>query len=286
MKNYSKFLIITLTAHILSSCQVMTNDNSSKNSDESNKIIVASYQNGKVSQKNVETVIAKLVAQNPKLNGLAYKNLNSLQKEAIVKEFVLNEIIYDEAKDRNLHKDQDYQDALKIFETELLKQKLFTQLIKEAGAEENVKKQYDKLVNDAKNKKDIRLGIIVLASLKEAENLGQLLQKNPAIFSDIAKKRSQDKSSRKQGGDLGFVFEDNLSPEIVKQARALGRGQVAKPMAVGKQWLIIKLIDERAAKIEDYNKIKDNLSQKLVNKAVENFIIKSLEDAKITIEIK
>lgn len=286
MKNYSKFLIITLTAHILSSCQVMTNDNSSKNSDESNKIIVASYQNGKVSQKNVETVIAKLVAQNPKLNGLAYKNLNSLQKEAIVKEFVLNEIIYDEAKDRNLHKDQDYQDALKIFETELLKQKLFTQLIKEAGAEENVKKQYDKLVNDAKNKKDIRLGIIVLASSKEAENLGQLLQKNPAIFSDIAKKRSQDKSSRKQGGDLGFVFEDNLSPEIVKQARALGRGQVAKPMAVGKQWLIIKLIDERAAKIEDYNKIKDNLSQKLVNKAVENFIIKSLEDAKITIEIK
>lgn len=286
MKNYSKFLIITLIAHILSSCQVFINDNSSKNSDESNKIIVASYQNGKVSQKNVETVIAKLVAQNPKLNGLAYKNLNSLQKEAIVKEFVLNEIIYDEAKDRNLHKDQDYQDALKIFETELLKQKLFTQLIKEAGAEENVKKQYDKLVNDAKNKKDIRLGIIVLASLKEAENLGQLLQKNPAIFSDIAKKRSQDKSSRKQGGDLGFVFEDNLSPEIVKQARALGRGQVAKPMAVGKQWLIIKLIDERAAKIEDYNKIKDNLSQKLVNKAVEDFIIKSLEDAKITIEIK
>ena len=286
MKNYSKFLLITLTAHILSSCQVMTNDNSSKNSDESNKVIVANYQNGKVSQKNVETVIAKLVAQNPKLNGLVYKNLNSLQKEAIVKEFVLNEIIYDEAKDRNLHKDQDYQDALKIFETELLKQKLFTQLIKEAGAEENVKKQYDKLVNDAKNKKDIRLGIIVLASLKDAENLGQLLQKNPAIFSDIAKKRSQDKSSRKIGGDLGFVFEDNLSPEIVKQARTLGRGQIAKPMAVGKQWLIIKLIDERAAKIEDYNKIKDNLSQKLVNKAIEDFVIKSLDDAKITIEIK
>ena len=68
---------------------------------------------------------------------------------------ILKEISYKKAKARSLNKDKDYQEALKIFESELLKQKLFIALAKEATDEKNVKKNYDELVVKLKNKKDI-----------------------------------------------------------------------------------------------------------------------------------
>jgi len=105
--------------------------------------IVATYKGGQVSLKDANLELNLLISKNEKLKGLTFEKLNSEQKEAVIKEIILNEIAYKEAKKRNLDKEKDYQEALKKFESELLKQKLLITIAKEATNENSLRKNYN-----------------------------------------------------------------------------------------------------------------------------------------------
>jgi len=275
---------------VLASCQTSLNSKvSSKEESAANdpsKTIISTYSGGQVTLRDVSIEIEKLIAQNEKLKGITFDKLSSDQKETIIKEVVLKEIAYKEAKKRNLNKGKDYQEALKIFESELLKQQLFADLIKKASSEENVKKNYDELVAKIKDKKDIRISYISVKTQSEAESLYQSLIKSPASFAAQAKRKSLDKEVGKKGGDLGFVMEDMLPKEIVSQARSVTKGQIAKPVQSSDKWVIVKFEDERSAEVTPFDKAKDALAQSLAKKAIEDFVTQSLEKAKISVLVK
>ena len=284
-----KFLTALPLILALSSCQTAINSKAAKsesNANDTSKVIVANYQGGKVTLRDANEEITKLATQNAKLKGVSFYQLTADQKETIIKEAVLKEMSYKEAKRRNLNKDKDYQEALKLFESELLKQKLFIALAKDAGDEKNVRKNYDELVAKLKDKKDIRISYITVKTQNEAEALYQSLSKSPNSFSAVAKKKSLDKETGKKGGDLGFVMEDALPVEVIKQARSVNKGEIAKPMKNGDKWLVIKLEDERPAEITPFDKSKDALAQNLAKKAIEDFVSQSFEKANITMVVK
>lgn len=287
MKKYLTALSLIL---ILSSCQNSFNSRVSSKEDSAandpTKTIVSTYSGGEVTLKDVNVELEKLIAKNDKLKGLTFDKLNPQQKEAVIKEVILKEMAYKEAKKRNLNKDKDYQEALKSFESELLKQKLLFTLAKEASDEKNVKKNYDELAAKLKDKKDLKISYIAVKTQNEAEAIHQSLLKSPSSFASQAKRKSIDKEVAKKGGDLGFVMEDALPAEVVKQAKLLNKGQLSKPIQVAGKWVIIKLDDERPAEILPYDKAKDALTQNLAKKAIEDFISQSFEKAKINILVK
>ena len=169
----------------------------------------------------------------------------------------------------------------------MLKQKLVFALAKEAADEKNVKKNYDDLAAKLKDKKDIRISYIAVKTAQEAEVLVQVLAKHPNSFASQAKKKSLDREVAKKGGDLGFVMEDSLPSEIVKQSKTMSKGQISKPIQLSNgNWAIIKLEDERPAQIAPYEKVKDALAQNLAKKAIEEFVSQSFEKAKMNILVK
>ena len=275
---------------LLASCQSMTGSKSSNSGtaseNDTSKTIISTYSGGQVSLRDAATELDKLIAKNEKLKGLTFDKLSSDQKEVIIKEVVLKEMAYKEAKKRSLNKDQDYQEALKLFETELLKQKLFIKLTEEAREEKNLKKSYDELAEKLKGKKDVRISYIAVKTQNEAEVIYQFLLKSPNSFAAQAKRKSLDKEIAKKGGDLGFIIEDALPAEVVKQARTVDKGQIAKPIQTSGKWVIVKLEDERPAEITPFEKSKDALAQNLAKKAIEDFVSQSLEKAQISILVK
>ncbi len=294
MKNFilkqGKILAAIPFIILLSSCQNISSkstNNIASAADEESKTIVSTYSGGQVTLKDVNFELEKLVAKNEKLKGLTFDKLSQEQKEAVIKEVIIKEIAFKEAKKRNLDKDKDYQEALKNFESELLKQKLIFALAKEATDEKNVKKNYDELAAKLKDKKDIRISYISVKTAKEAEVLDQVLSKHPNSFASQAKKKSLDREVAKKGGDLGFVMEDSLPSEIVKQVKTMNKGQVSKPIQLSNgKWAIIKFEDERPAEISPYEKVKDALAQNLAKKAIEDFVSQSFEKAKMSILVK
>ena len=284
----SKLLTTLSLILLLASCQSVTGSSNNKatSANDSSKTIISTYTGGQVTLKDANIELDKLIAKNEKLKGLTFDKLSSDQKEAIIKEVVLKEMAYKEAKKRKLDKDEDYQTALKLFETELLKQKLFIKLVQDAKEEENLKKNYDELAEKLKGKKDLRISYIAVKTQSEAEVIYQSLLKSPNSFANQAKRKSLDKEVGKKGGDLGFILEDALPAEVVKQARTVVKGQIAKPVLTSGKWVIVKFEDERPAEITSFEKSKDALAQNLAKKAIEDFVSQSLEKAQISILVK
>ncbi|MCE2687584.1 MAG: peptidylprolyl isomerase [Rickettsiales bacterium] len=281
-----KFFTAMPIIMFLASCQASFNGNASSQvavAKNSAQTVIATYSDGEITKKDIKIELEKLIAKNDKFKDLTPEKLTAEQKEIFIKELILKEMSYKKAKARSLNKDKDYQEALKIFESELLKQKLFIALAKEASDEKNVKKNYDELVIKLKNKKDINISYIAVKTEKEANQIYQFLLKSPASFTTQARKKSLDKKNAKKGGNIGFVLEDALPAEIIKQIKAINKGQVAKPIQSSNKWIIIKFEDERPAKIAPYQEVKEVLAQNLAKNAIESFISKTLEEAKINI---
>ncbi|MFM7620253.1 MAG: peptidylprolyl isomerase [Alphaproteobacteria bacterium] len=305
MKHY-KIIFLTLLVVALSSCQGFQGlgsvsgknsqnkdsqggDSAGNSEDDPAQKIIATYSSDSsknISLRDLNIELEKLALQNPKLKGLNFESLSYQQKESLIKELVLKEMAVNEAKNRGLHREKNYQEALRVFEREMLKQTLINQLSKEATAEKNVKKNYDELVVKLKDKQDFRISYIIVKSQNEAQVLYQALLKYPNSFAGQAQKRSLDKEIGKKGGDLGFVNEDLLPSEIIKEAKSLSKGQIAQPIQIGDKFAVVKLVDQRPAQIEPYEKAKDGLSQSLAKKAIENFLSQSLKKAKISILVK
>ena len=289
--NSKKFLAIFSLIIFLTSCQNNSGSKSASNIDnkglsDQSKTIIATYKSGQVTLQDFNVELEKIIEKNEQLKGVTFEKLSAEQKELVIKEFVIKEIASKEAKKRKLNKDADYKEALKSFESELLKQKLVFALIKEASDEKNVKKNYDEIVLKIKDKKDLKISYIALKNKNEAEAVYQIVSKSPNSFSTQAKKKSVDKETAKKGGDLGFVIEEALPSEVLKQAKLLQKNQISKPFLANEKWLIIKLDDERSAEILPYEKAKEALAQNLAKKAVEDFVNQSLEKAKISILVK
>ncbi len=275
------FLVALPLILFLTSCQ-----NLHDSASDDSSAIVATYKGGQVSLKDANLELNLLISKNEKLKGLTFEKLNSEQKEAVIKEIILNEIAYKEAKKRNLDKEKDYQEALKSFESELLKQKLLITIAKEATDENSLRKNYNELAEKLKNKKDLRISYIAVKTQKEAEELYQSVIKASHSFASLAKKKSLDREVAKKGGDLGFVLEDVLPADVLKQAKALRKGEISKPFTTNGKWVVIKLDNERAAEILPFEKAKDALAKNLAKKATKDFASQSFEKAQINILVK
>ena len=276
--------IATIAIASIASYKLLGNNTSQKS--DNNKQIVANYKGGAVTIDQAQLELNKIILKNPDLKGLTFNNLNADQKEMVVKEVVLKEIAYKEAKKQKLNKSDDYKQALKLFETEMLKQKLFLKLANDAREEENLKKNYDELVKELKDKKDIRISYIALKTEAQANLLHKTLVKYPSSFAKQAKRKSIDKEIAKKGGDLGFVLEDALPAEIVKQVKELEKGKISKPFALADKWVIIQLTDERPAQVAKFEDTKEALAQSLSMKALQDFISQSIKEANISITVQ
>ena len=86
--------------------------------------------------------------------------------------------------------------------------------------------------------------------------------KSGANFEDLAKAKSQDPGSAKNGGDLGWVSDKALVPEFSKAMVQLKNGQITdKPVKSQFGWHIIKMVDVRDVKAPSLEEIKDQLKQ-------------------------
>ena len=102
---------------------------------------------------------------------------------------------------------------------------------------------------------------------KEADAKAIIAQlKAGANFGDIAKAKSKDPGSAKNGGDLGWVSDKALVPEFSKAMVQLKNNQTTdKPVKSQFGYHIIKMLDSRDAKAPSFDETKDQLKQMIMS---------------------
>ena len=92
----------------------------------------------------------------------------------------------------------------------------------------------------------------------------QLKLKQPdADFAAIARADSDAKEASDRNGEIGWVPETQLRPEIKTQVIGLAKNAVSEPIKLEDGWHIVKLIDTKAASTRSLAEVRDQLVQQL-----------------------
>jgi parvulin-like peptidyl-prolyl isomerase len=88
---------------------------------------------------------------------------------------------------------------------------------------------------------------------RKLDQVQRKLQQAGADFAAIAAADSEDRVAAENGGELGWLSDAQLRPEIRSQVMGLANGAVSDPIRLDDGWHIIRLIDTKAA----YTRIRE-----------------------------
>lgn len=138
-------------------------------------------------------------------------------------------------------------------------------------SEEELQKTYDGNRSAFVAPRQFQLGHIFVTAPKDAdrateekakkslEEIQRKLKAAGADFQAIARAESGVKDS----GDLGWVAEGQIRPEIRTQVMGLGKGAVSEPIRLDDGWHIIKLLDTKASYTRPLSEVREQLAQQM-----------------------
>jgi parvulin-like peptidyl-prolyl isomerase len=138
-------------------------------------------------------------------------------------------------------------------------------------AEEDLQKVYDANRSAFLMPRQFQLAQIFVAAPKDADKaaedkaklaLDDVQRKLKAPGADFAAIARMDNDA-KDAGDLGWVAENQIRPEIRVQVMGLGKNAVSDPIRLDDGWHILKLIDTKAAYTRTLPEVRDQLVQQM-----------------------
>ena len=98
---------------------------------------------------------------------------------------------------------------------------------------------------------------------KAKQELDDVQRKLRAPGADFAAIARGDNNAAKDAGDLGWVAETQIRPEIRSQVMGLAKNSVSEPIKLDDGWHIIKLIDTKASYTRTLPEVRDQLVQQI-----------------------
>lgn len=237
---------------------------------------VAAVNGKKISQAEYKKFLQQVTAQTKGKPG-------SVNRQVILDELINREVLLQEAKKKNLHKDKKVVEILKQQKNNLLIQ---TVISKSPAAKEVTDKEmkavYDKQIGSA-DPKEYKARHILVKTEDEAKKLITKLN-DGASFEETAKEKSTGPSG-KNGGDLGWFSAAQMVPAFSQATAKLKKGTHSqKPVKTQFGFHIIKLEDSRKRELPKFDAVKDQIRTLIQKQRIQEYIVKLRSKAKIEVK--
>jgi len=238
----------------------------------SNDPVVATVGKEEIHRSEVDATI--------KLYGAELSKLSPGEQATVALDRLIDaKLVMNEAKDRKLDEDPVVKRQLEEAQRRILQQALLGKVIAAATTEKAVKERYAQDFAKGKGMKQVKARHILTYTQGEAEAAIKALE-GGADFSKLADERSVDNSSK--GGDLGWFSRSDMVPAFGKAAFDLEKGKYTKvPVESQFGWHVIVVDDIRTQPAPPFEKVKDELEQRLAQEAVVGMITDLRRKAKI-----
>ncbi|TNF34340.1 MAG: hypothetical protein EP312_06660 [Gammaproteobacteria bacterium] len=152
--------------------------------------------------------------------------------------------------------------------------------------ETQIRARYEQEYADYQGSKEYHAAHILLetnegTSVEQATQKLETLRERMAAgesFEALAASYSQDPSSARSGGDVGYSAGD-VFPEAFEQAlQSLQVGQVSAPVVTESGVHLVKLLDTRAKAAPEYVEVRDRLELALQQQAAENTFVEKIDE--------
>ena len=155
-------------------------------------------------------------------------DLASLPKEvleALVLEVNVNNTIDEEAKKLKYQDDPEINKKVENYKKELVREKFLKEQIYSIATEERALEEYNLMVEHLKGKEERKIKHILVSTEEEIERARRSVMRS-GNFEKVAKEKSIDTASAENGGDIGYVLQEELVPEFGDVAFILKVGEV------------------------------------------------------------
>jgi peptidyl-prolyl cis-trans isomerase C len=205
-------------------------------------------------------------------------NLNQQQMNALFSEYINRELVYQDAMDKGWDDAPEVVSAVENHRRNIVARYAFSQLLQTPIARDELEKAYREL----KPVREYRLSHILTAEEGTArEVIGALGSGKP--FGDLAREKSID-STAAQGGEIGWISAEQLSPALREAAAGLRPGSHGKePVRTEFGWHVLRLDETRIVPVPPLEEVQDDLRRQLSNRSITRYISELREEGKIEI---
>ncbi|HAZ75037.1 peptidylprolyl isomerase [Pseudescherichia sp.] len=139
--------------------------------------------------------------------------------------------------------------------------KLDAASMQQNASDEEIQSYYDQHQDQFTQPQRNRYSVIQTKTEDDAKAVLEQLSKG-ADFATLAKEKSADIISARNGGDMGWL-EDSTTPDELKKAGLKEKGQLSGVIKSSVGFLVVRLDDVQPAQIKPFNDVRDELAAKV-----------------------
>ncbi len=186
---------------------------------------------------------------------------------AVLKQLIQVQAMVVRAQKRGLDKDPAVIRRVKAASDRALTNELLTREAGGAVTEQMILDRYTSTYANKPGPEEVHVRVILVPTEAEA-NAAVATLVGGADFATVARTSSRDVSAA-QGGDLGFMRRESLTPEIGAVAFALPPGQTSQhPVRTGAGWFVVRVDERRIGPPPAFAAVKEDIRTVLVRENI------------------
>lgn len=208
-------------------------------------------------------------------------------QKQLIEELIMQELLYSDALEKGLNKDETFLKALKEMEKSLLTQYATKQLIDRVSVEDSeLEDYYNAHTSSFMSKEQAKANHILVETLDKANAVRDEILKG-LDFKEAAKKYSTC-PSKDVGGDLGTFTRGQMVPEFEEVAFTMEPGTLSEPVRTQFGYHLIELESLTPSEVLPFEVVKDKVRHDLLlAKRQAEYVAKRDElSQKYTVEMK
>ncbi|HSH36862.1 peptidylprolyl isomerase [Schnuerera sp.] len=200
-------------------------------------------------------------------------------------ELVNQELLYLEAVEDGLDKEENFKSQLESVKENVLKQYAINKLFENISvSEEEIQNFYNENKEYFKTPESARASHVLVDDEEKAKEILEEIN-NGLSFEDAATKYSSC-PSKQNGGDLGEFTRGKMVPEFEEAAFAMEEGEISEPVKSQFGYHIIKLSSKKESRISALEEVKNQINQQLVMMKQQEKYLNKAEELKNKYDVK
>lgn len=269
---FSYPLVLIATTLALAAC----NKNNTAATAPKDEVVVATV-NGQSIGKNEFTTFVTLAA------GTTVDKLTPEQKQQVLNRLIGVHLAAEAAEKAKLDAQPETATTLNLWRTNLLSDaQLKKYLAEHPITDDDLKAEYDSQV--AAMPRQYHARHILVDSKESAEGIIKDL-KSGGDFAKIAKEKSKDPGSAKNGGDLDWFTLDSMVKPFSDAVAQLENGKVTEqPVQTQYGWHVIQLQESRTQTAPAFTDVKTQVNSLVQSKRIESYLADLRKAAKVEVK--
>jgi peptidyl-prolyl cis-trans isomerase C len=212
------------------------------------------------------------------------------EKEVVLNELIDRMLLTQRARELKLDKEPENRLLLKRVEENILAQALIKKTVQDGPISDDDLKKRFAMELEKLHKTEYKVSHILVEDENQAKDIVAQLKRG-ANFAALAKQKSIDKESGKNGGDLGWVRQDMVVPEFFSAVTTLKKGAYSETPAKSEYGFhIVHLHDSRPLQVPTVDQLmgnqraKEDMVRRLREERIQALVKELRDKAKIKIE--